>query len=594
MKPDPTPIDELIARHLPSAPPHHVEAAGVRVWQRLRTADPSAATPLETRLDVSGLSTGRRWPRTLGTYAAAAAVVALAVGAAVLWPSAGVAVLEAADSSVYRVTNGTSEPITPGATIGRDDAVRADGGAVLRLADGSHVEMRSMSELSVERGGEGLGIRLRSGSIIVTAKQDDRPLYVKTKDMTASVTGTVALVKADDEGSRVGVIEGEAQIREGGVETRLRPGEQVATNRAVPARPLSEELAWSRNAPSHQAILAAFEQGMAATAAPIAVPRVRPAVTAPGGQSAPRLEFDAASVKPCDQNSVPAPPAGARGGGPNSVRMTPGHTYVLCVTAATLVRTAYGYAPADVFTDGGRARGFNYNNVYGLGVEDGRRVRGGPDWVRNERFTIDAVAPDDTDIATMTGPMLRALLEKRFGLAAHLDSEQIPAFDLVVAPGGLKIKEGTCVRSDAPAPLMRSTLDLVRKNLDAARRGATTADPCGLAIARNGPNWLMVAAGSSLPPLSGTLNAPVLNRTGVSTAARFNYVLEFAADDAFAGPLARAFTAGANDAADDPSAVAPAPNLFTAIEEQLGLRLVPTRAPREFIVIDHIERPSAN
>ena len=198
MKPDPTPIDELIERHLQSAPPHHVGAAGFRVWQRVSSANPSAATPLEARLHASGMTAGRSAQRTIVSYAAVAALIVMAVGLAILWPSAGVAVLEAADSSVYRVANGTTERLAPGQAIGRGEAVRADGGAVLRLADGSHVEMQSMSELSFERGDDGLGIRLQNGSIIVSAAmQEAERLYVKTKDMTASVAGTVALAYAE-------------------------------------------------------------------------------------------------------------------------------------------------------------------------------------------------------------------------------------------------------------------------------------------------------------------------------------------------------------------------------------------------------------
>jgi hypothetical protein len=83
-----------------------------------------------------------------------------------------------------------------------------------------------------------------------------------------------------------------------------------------------------------------------------------------------------------------------------------------------LIRTAYQYGPADLdfLQLAGRGRGMNFNNVYGLGVEDGVRVRGGADWVRSERYTIDAVADGAVDAETMRGPMLKALLERPFQL----------------------------------------------------------------------------------------------------------------------------------------------------------------------------------
>ena len=155
-----------------------------------------------------------------------------------------------------------------------------------------------------------------------------------------------------------------------------------------------------------------------------------------------RPQFEEASIRTCDPDNIPEPPAGARGGGANSFQMTPGRTHALCLTLATIIREAYGlWAGRGVPHLGGRVV---CNAVYGLGVENGRRVRGGPDWVRSERYTIDAVADGATDAAIMSGPMLRDLLERRFKLKLHVETEQIPAFAIVVAPGGLKMKEGTC------------------------------------------------------------------------------------------------------------------------------------------------------
>jgi uncharacterized protein (TIGR03435 family) len=192
----------------------------------------------------------------------------------------------------------------------------------------------------------------------------------------------------------------------------------------------------------------------------------------------------------------------------------------------------------------------------------------------------------------MSGPMLLDLLERRFQLKAHIETEQIPAYALTVAPGGLKMKEGTCTQPDAAsAPrgggAPTSTRDMVSRNLEAARRGATTSFPCGFAGTTNGPNLLFVGAGAGVPGLGGVLGTPVINRTGIPDTVRFNYVLEFAPDERAAGPLGRDLLA-----ANEPSDVPRAPDLFTALEEQLGLKLEPARAPREFIVIDQVERPS--
>src|SRR5678816_2838869 len=65
-----------------------------------------------------------------------------------------------------------------------------------------------------------------------------------------------------------------------------------------------------------------------------------------GQRQAAAAHFEEASVRLCDPDHLPDSVEGARGGGPNSFRMTPGRTYALCMTLATLVRTAYGYHPA--------------------------------------------------------------------------------------------------------------------------------------------------------------------------------------------------------------------------------------------------------
>jgi uncharacterized protein (TIGR03435 family) len=130
---------------------------------------------------------------------------------------------------------------------------------------------------------------------------------------------------------------------------------------------------------------------------------------------------------------------------------------------------------------------------------------------------------------------------------------------------------------------------MVSVNLEAARRGATTVFPCGFAGTTNGPNLLFVGAGAGVPALGGVLGTPVINRTGIPDTARFNYVLEFAPDERASGPLGRALLS-----ANEPSNIPRAPDLFTALEQQLGLRLEPAKAPREFIVIDQIERLTPN
>jgi uncharacterized protein (TIGR03435 family) len=423
-------------------------------------------------------------------------------------------------------------------------------------------------------------------------------------------------VNAEDDGSRVGVIEGEVRVREGALETRLQPGQQVSTNRALATRPLKEEIIWSLHAKAHLAILEAFTKSFGDTSGPLRplADAARPAraAAAQTGPTPASQTFEEASIKECDPDNLQPVPDGARGGGANSFRMTPGRTNALCMTLATIIRTAYGYGPMDLdFITGGGfgpgGRGLSLNTVYGLGVEDGKRVRGGPDWIRSERYTIEAVADGATDALTMRGPMLQALLERRFQLKARIEVEQVPAFNLTVAKGGLKIKpvsadgvqadgfiragvnNEACESLPPPAP----GVPAIRRPVDFAdvRRGEKPS--CGLTAQRNGPNNVFVGGAAPLAALGRVLGSTlggvqVLDKTG--NTDRFNFVLEYVIDENTPGPRALQGLLPVPEPSDIPRGQ----TIFAALEEQLGLKLEPARVPREFIVIDRVERASPN
>ena len=126
------------------------------------------------------------------------------------------------------------------------------------------------------------------------------------------------------------------------------------------------------------------------------------------------------------------------------------------------------------------------------------------------------------------------------------------------------------------------------------RRGEKPS--CGMWGHRNGPNQVFLAGDVPIEALVMFLGAQlgqvrVLDKTGLTD--RFNFLLEFAIDDNAPGPPTQ------GGPLPDPLGLAArdvprAATVFTALEEQLGLRLEPAQAPREFIVIDRVERPSPN
>src|SRR5207253_1813024 len=145
------------------------------------------------------------------------------------------------------------EEIKPG------DKIRTakDAGAVVRLPDGSLIEMRERSEFSVTGSSDGMTIHLDRGNIIVQAAQqtDKRHIFVQTQDCKVSVIGTIFSVNNGTKGSRVSVVQGEVQVEHGGKQAVLHPGEQVATTSSIESVPVQDEIAWSRDAERYKRIL---------------------------------------------------------------------------------------------------------------------------------------------------------------------------------------------------------------------------------------------------------------------------------------------------------------------------------------------------
>ena len=582
-------IEEVLERALRGPTHRQMEAARDRVSARLRFERQRGAA---TQIQRSEPRESTWWRPAVAVAAAALIALVVSVGLP-LRDQRPYAVLEAAESSMYRISNGNRVPIRVGDRIASQETLRSNGGsgAVLALEDGSRIEIGSKSELWWDRADEGVMVRLNTGSIIVSAaKEAARPLYVQTNDMTASVARTTLLVNVVDDGSSVAVIEGEAQVREGNVNQVLGPGQHLSTSPTLALRPLSESLAWSRNADRHLAILAAFAKSMATTSGGLTSLNETAGGQLDSGQRAASAGpvFEEASVRLCDPSALPATPQGARGGGSGSLQMTPGRLNALCMTVATLIRTAYGIGTSFSVD----APSLELNQITSLGNAGAQQVRGGPDWVRSDRYTIEAVANGSASAPTMSGSMLRDLLQRRFQLAAHVESEPLSAFALTVAPGGLKM---TAVDADGctPPPTQGPPALPPPDLLNRIRRGETPM--CGLSIGGAGPNTTVIGGAAFwpqlIPMLGEIVGSRVIDRTNISSADRFTYALEFAPDERTLGPMGgRGRGRMGSQGSDQPRA----PDLFTALKDQLGLRLDAVQTPREYVVIDRIERPSPN
>ena len=191
------------------------------------------------------------------------------------------------------------------------------------------------------------------------------------------------------------------------------------------------------------------------------------------------------------------------------------------------------------------------------------QIVGGPGWIGSDRFDIVAKAADaDLDSKGMmpSGQFmlrLQSLLEDRFHMAAHWETREMPVYALVASGGrrgpNLKTHTGDC---------------------DSARLGGTapTVD-CGTRTNMSPMSAKMTAVGISMPVfarnLSGAAGRSVIDKSGL--AGTYDFELEFT-------PEQSPDTTG--------------PSLFTAMEEQLGLKLESQRGPVEVLVIDRVETPT--
>jgi uncharacterized protein (TIGR03435 family) len=235
------------------------------------------------------------------------------------------------------------------------------------------------------------------------------------------------------------------------------------------------------------------------------------------------------------------------------------------------------------------------NDSSGLINDDLRRVRGGPAWVYSDRYTINAETSDraaapptggPTPNTLLLGPMLRLLLEDRFQLRTHRETEEVPMYSLTVAKGGLKIKpmeEGGCSLFD---PAKNRPRDTPPGGKPWCIQGIGSADSRNMLS-----DWTINGAGQPMSNLAGALSIVmgrhVFDKTGISGV--FSYNLRFAHDDTTHGEFPPGLPS------PSPQTDVPAgPSVFTVLEERLGLKLISDKGPRGFLVIDSIQRPTEN
>jgi uncharacterized protein (TIGR03435 family) len=249
--------------------------------------------------------------------------------------------------------------------------------------------------------------------------------------------------------------------------------------------------------------------------------------------------FDVASVKANVSSS------------PNSnIRPSPGRVIVSNMPVKTLIAWAYN------------VRYF--------------QISGGPGWIDSTRYDIEGKVEGKPNQDQMQ-LMMQTLLGERFKLALHRSTKELPIYKLTVAKDGFKLrplKEGDCIVFDPNHP--------------PSTPGLTSSDFCGnLTTGRGSFEGTSASMTDLALSFSSLMGRTVVDRTGITGV--FHVRLKFAPDDPAAG-ISRPSTERDNTAppADN------LPSIFTALQEQLGLKLESGKGPVDVLVIDHVERPSEN
>jgi uncharacterized protein (TIGR03435 family) len=196
-----------------------------------------------------------------------------------------------------------------------------------------------------------------------------------------------------------------------------------------------------------------------------------------------------------------------------------------------------------------------------------------PGWTISERYDIDAKTEDASGEDRIL-LALQALLKDRFQLREHREMREEPVYFLRIGKNGIKMPPGSCVpaKKDLPNECYTEHGDGLLQTMD--WRGVRMSDPGGIAYRT----------------LAGHLtinNRPVIDQTGLT--GTFDVHLRWARDP---GPTTTVVPPG--NSAPSPSAEPGAPSIFDALEEQLGLKLESGRGPVEYLIVDHVERPSGN
>ncbi len=283
-------------------------------------------------------------------------------------------------------------------------------------------------------------------------------------------------------------------------------------------------------------------------------------------QSKATPKFEAAAIRPCKADAFPA----GRGRGGASENSSE-HLSIVCQTVENLIQWAYvRYADGQPL------------HIGSIPMPIPREpIEGEPPWLTSETFTIDAKPESPQILEMMRGPMLQTLLEDRFGLKIHRVTRQVPVYALVAAKGGPKLNATQKDSCTAPPDFSKGMPPMLTPD---------QPPPCG-AFSPDGRGGTRTY-GQTMAGLSAQFSALLDRRVVDRTHAEGTFDIHLAVDF---NDLFGRFNGGPpeGDASQRPDRIDPLGAIGAAVRE-LGLRLESASDAQNFIVVDHVERPSEN
>ncbi len=214
-------------------------------------------------------------------------------------------------------------------------------------------------------------------------------------------------------------------------------------------------------------------------------------------------------------------------------------------------------------------------NAYSTGLQ--LQITGAPGWFTDARYDIEAkfvpevgealskLSSDDRGFVRRY--MMQQVLKERTNLKAHVDTKEVPTYDLVIGKNGPMLK--------AADPNAKDNGNMRMQN-----------DQGKVLITAKGMGMQMLARN-----LSGAAGRPVFDKTGLT--GTYDITLEFAREQTLSTGVPAAAGGAAGNVPDAPEP-ANGPSIMAALEEQLGLKLAPSRGPMQVVVIEHVDKPDVN